>query len=310
MKRRTGALPWAVLVATTVLLGLAGPEARAAHPGANGRIAWSSGRTDELDIWSMTTAGKGRKRLTKALRVEEGAEYSPDGTMIAFYRRTGPGDIYGAAGDIFVMDADGSGLRRLTSGPADDEDPSWSPGGDEIVFSRVTKGNPGDLWVVNASGGGVHRLVHLPGRDIMPSWSSTDVIAFTSFRTGNGDLYSIEPDGTVLTRITKKPTPDLATDWDPDGSRLVFFTDSSKLSERELWWIRGDGTHLTRLTDNDVHDAYPAWAPDGRRIAFQRDVVTNGLDFFDIWTMKPNGTGLKRLTKDGFLDGEPTWQPV
>ena len=76
--------------------------------------------------------------------------------------------------------------------------PALSPDGKQIAFSVG-----GDLWVVSSKGGVSKRLTAHEGYDAHPKWSPDGkTIAFTSLRTGNGDVYTIDSDGGQLTRQT------------------------------------------------------------------------------------------------------------
>jgi Tol biopolymer transport system component len=73
----------------------------------------------EKDVYVMRADGTHVRRLTDSPGIDEGPEFSPDGTKIAFSSaRDGQQEIY-------VMDADGSNPRRLTGNPARDESPDW-----------------------------------------------------------------------------------------------------------------------------------------------------------------------------------------
>ncbi len=73
----------------------------------------------EKDIYVMRADGTHVRRLTDSPGLDEGPEFSPDGTKIAFSSaRDGQQETY-------VMDADGSSPRRLTDNPARDESPDW-----------------------------------------------------------------------------------------------------------------------------------------------------------------------------------------
>jgi Tol biopolymer transport system component len=73
----------------------------------------------EKDIYVMRADGTHVRRLTDSPGLDEGPEFSPDATKIAFSSaRDGQQEIY-------VMDADGSNPRRLTDNPARDESPDW-----------------------------------------------------------------------------------------------------------------------------------------------------------------------------------------
>src|SRR6266508_5252056 len=118
---QTCALPiWTVaasaVLATALAMLPAGP-AHAAFPGSNGRIAFESGRTDELDIYTAKPDGSDLKRMTSGLAEDHRPRWAPDGSQIVFWRGIGDGP-----GDIWIMDADGSNKQQLTSGPANDED--------------------------------------------------------------------------------------------------------------------------------------------------------------------------------------------
>ena len=73
----------------------------------------------EKDVYVMRADGTHVRRLTDSPGLDEGPEFSPDATKIAFSSaRDGQQEIY-------VMDADGSNPRRLTDNPARDESPDW-----------------------------------------------------------------------------------------------------------------------------------------------------------------------------------------
>lgn len=61
--------------------------------------------------------------LTDSSKHENGAAFSPDGSMIVF-TKPGPDNL-----DLFVMDGDGSDTRRLTGGDTGDMFADWSPDG-------------------------------------------------------------------------------------------------------------------------------------------------------------------------------------
>ena len=195
--------------------------------------------------------------------------WSPDGQYIAFTMgRMGLRNPNNAA-QLALIRADGSGLKVLTDGPNHSGFPSFSPDGQRLVY-RVL-GTEEGLRILNLADG---KITHLTdGHDNFPVWSPTgDRIVFTSYRTGNFEIYTIRPDGKDLRQLTRDGGNDAHAAWSPDGRSLLFTTsrtgwkDEAALypdaqSYGELAIMRADGTHVRQLTDNQWEDAGMAWLP-------------------------------------------------
>ena len=234
------------------------------------RIAFTSERDGNLEIYAMNADGSGQTNLTNNPAGDFGPAWS-SGDRIAFTSdRDGNGEIY-------VMNADGSGLTRLTDNPADDFLPAWSPDGSRIAFVSDRFGNP-QIHVMNADGSRSIRLTDDLAADFDPPWSSGDRIVFTSDRDGNPEIYAMNADGSNLTRLTDHPDADLDPAWSPDGSRITFV--SERDGNPEIYIMNADGSDLTRLTSHPAADGDPAWSS-GDRIAFTSDRNGN----FDIYVL-------------------------
>ena len=61
-------------------------------------------------------------------------------------------------------------------------------------------------------------------------------IVFDNFR----DVWSINADGTSLTRLTKSPGPDFDATWSPDGARIAFR--SERKEDPEIWLTNANGS--------------------------------------------------------------------
>lgn len=137
-------------------------------------------------------------------------------------------------------------------------------------------------------------------------------IVFTSNRDdppldlrGNFEIYSMNPDGSGIARLTNAQGIDGTPVWSPDGKKIVFRTnrdhfdpDPTKTSY-ELYVMNANGSGQKRLTEG----LSPAWSPDGKRIAFFTGRDGNQ----EIYVMNANGSGLTNLTKDPGSDNEPSW---
>ena len=74
-----------------------------------------------IDVFSVNADGTDVRQLTSTPEVDEvDPSYSPDGRMIAYYRK--PADRGDEFGEVWVMNADGSGQRRVALGA----NPEWS----------------------------------------------------------------------------------------------------------------------------------------------------------------------------------------
>ncbi|MGH9903132.1 MAG: peptidase S41, partial [Pyrinomonadaceae bacterium] len=92
-------------------------------------------------------------------------------------------------------------------------EPSVSPDRSEIAFV-----SGGDIWTVPAAGGEARLLVSHPATEFRPVYSPDGTrLAFTSNRTGNGDLYVLALDGGELRRLTFDDGFDLVDAWSRDG---------------------------------------------------------------------------------------------
>jgi Tol biopolymer transport system component len=133
------------------------------------------------------------------------------------------------------------------------------------------------------------------------------VIAFSSARDGDGDIWTVHPDGTELTNLTDTDTNEIHPFWSPDGSQLVFV--SYRTGSSDIFVMNADGTAPTQLTDNAADDWGPAWSPDGSTIAF----VSDRTGQYQIWLIDFNGDNPRQLTTFGAGIGAgaywPAWSP-
>ena len=269
---------------------------------ALGRIAFTSDRDGDYEIYVMNLENFGLTKLTNNPADDRYPSWSLEGTRIAFSSDRDGSD------DIYVMKADGSDLIHLTDLPANEREPSWSPDGTRIAFSSERDGRA-EIYVVNVDGSGVTRLTSKPALDTRPSWSPDNKrIVFSSNREGNWDIWLMNADGSDQTNLTNNSGDDLQASWSPDGSRIAFSSNRDE-GHWEIYVMNTDGSNQTNLTNSSGEDVWPSWSPDGKSIAFSSTgfaADTRG-GRRDLYAMKADGSQLTRLTDNPASEVWPSW---
>ena len=278
------------------------------------RIAFTSRRTGDHEIWTMNNDGTGQRQVT-TLGLSTEAAWSPDGSRIAFFGPSAPN-----LGDIFTIHPDGTGLTQITHTGLDYE-PGWGPDGSRMVFTSSRDDNTsslgGEIYVMNADGSGQTRISNDDYEDLDGAWSPDgSKIAYARWDTDVSDernhmqIFVMNPDGSGQTPLTDLSSNSSAPAWSPDGSRIAFSSDRS--GAREVWVMNAGGGNPVRLTISPAggFSSRPAWSPDGSRIAFTQVSGPPVQGFFpsDVWVMNADGSSPVRLTSDG-KSSDPAWEP-
>jgi len=227
------------------------------------------------------------------------AAWSPDHATIVFAEP----DTW----NLHTIHADGSGMVRLTDFRSNN--PDWSPDGSKLVFQSDHQNEPQDtpdLYTIDAGGENLVEILDEPGTiDYQPRWSPDgSSILFLSNRTGNMELFTMDPDGSNIFQVTDGANPVTGAAWSPDSQRIVFVYGSSTASELYLINRDGDTESVVRLTSDNFNDTGPSWSPDGERIVF----VSNQNGQLDLWAVNVDGSGAVQLTNDPFVDAYPDWK--
>jgi WD40 repeat protein len=242
----------AVVAVCIVALMAVAPSAHAALPGANGKIAFSSFRDGNAEIYTMNADGTGQTNITNNAALDLDPAWSPNGSRIAFRHLDGNAEIY-------TMNADGTGQTNITNNPASDYEPAWSPNGNKIAFWSNRDGN-NEIYTMNTDGSGVARITNNAGggREEGPTWSPDGTkIAFRSYRDGNAEIYTMNADGTGPTRVTNNPAVDEEPAWSPDGTKIAFR--SERDGNAQIYTMNTDGSAVTNLSNNPGVDIQPDW---------------------------------------------------
>ena len=244
-----------------------GDDIDAAWSPDGARIAFSSMRDGNYEIYVMSRDGTNQTRLTDDPAADGHPGWSPDGTQIVF--EAGRGAAANTT-DVWIMDADGSNPRALVTLAGRDAYPSWSPDGRRIAFSHFGGSVGAGIWAVTVSDATVKQLTS--GADHSPRWSPDGTqIAFDGQHGCNFDVYRLVLGTGKTVRMTRHPdgcgsyTKHPA--WSPDGTSIVLWADrdTSAGPRLHLFRMKASGGALVEIIGHAVPDVYsrphdPDWS--------------------------------------------------
>jgi Tol biopolymer transport system component len=151
---------------------------------------------------------------------------------------------------------------------------------------------------MRGDGSHVQQLTFGAGFNGQPAWSPDGrMIAFSSSRDGNQEIYRMWIDGTHLRRLSRNIALDYRPAWSPLGNKIAFLSNRDGEGDSEVYTVRPDGTGIRRVTTDALDEQSLSWAPDASRIAFGADGA--------VYSMKPGGSDQTFLAKGD----DPAWSP-
>jgi len=152
-------------------------------------------------------------------------------------------------------------------------------------------------------------------------------VVFTSLRSGDLDLYRMNPDGTGVRQLTSDLGYEGGGFFSPDGKEIVFRAyypgTPEEISEYQallgqnlirpsvlnLYIMDADGQNRRLVLENGAANFAPYFFPDGERIIFATNLADPGGRNFDLFMIRRDGTGLERVTYHESFDGFPMFSP-
>lgn len=261
-----------------------------------GKIAFSSYRTGNEEIFSTNADGSDLIKLTNDSHPDSSPHWSPDNKYIV-YTKTHDSEN----SEIYRINADGTNPINLTNHPGKDFQPVWSPDGSKIAFTSYRNGEY-DIYVMNSDGSNPTNLTNSIFLDQSPDWSpdGTKMI----FIRDDFQIYIMNADGSNQVEFLATPgTFYGGPKWSPDGTKIAYYArDASILNTENIFTIDVDGTNITQLT-TFAPSSSPTWSPDGTQIAFMSDRGEG----YEIFVMNADGNLQQNITDDPTLSRIPSW---
>jgi Tol biopolymer transport system component len=239
---------------------------------------------DSGEIYVVTLSTMSWQQITWNSHADTDPEWAPDGGQVAVSRFDSGGD--GLVNmEVWTVESHGYNEGKIAGPEA--IWPGWSPDGTRVAYSGLASGNWDIYTVPPVPGSSPTRLTTAAAVDASPAWQPAptealgdEVIAFTSTRDGNPEIYVMNVDGSAQTRLTQNAAVDDYPAVSPDGDRVAFT--SWRDGDAEIYVMNADGSGVTKITDNGGYDAEPTWSPSGV-LMFVSDRDGSGTDLWYVY---------------------------
>jgi len=175
-----------------------GNDVEASSSAGGGRVAFSSDRDGNAEIYITDVAASVQRRVTNDPAADGEPTLDPTGTRIAFVRNgSGTPRIWVVAAPA-LDGASGYGtatpLETGSSALVPELSPAWSPDGERIAFVSARTGIS-QVYVVSASGGEAVQWTHEAAGAFAPAWSDDGSSIICAAAGGANTLRRVSADG-------------------------------------------------------------------------------------------------------------------
>ncbi len=233
-------------------------------------------------------------------------------------------------------------VRQITFG-GENAEAYWSANGEYITFQSTRDGRACDQqYVMRADGsevthisaGGKTTCGFFYDNDRRVFFASTHAVdeacpvrpdpsAGYVWPLDRFDIWTSNPDGSDLRRLTDFGTYTAEGILSPDGRSIVFT--SMKDGDLDIYTMDIDGTNVKRLTTTPGYDGGPWWSPDGTKIVYRAHHPADAAELaeyqallkenmirpskVELWVMNADGSDQRQITRLGGANFGPSWTP-
>ncbi|GAB5560267.1 MAG: hypothetical protein SynsKO_19140 [Synoicihabitans sp.] len=220
-------------------------------------------------------------------------------SRLAFIGKTGRySELY--TGDLFFGE-----VRQLTQDRALSLSPEWAPDGSRLLYTSFHRSNAADIFQVDMRTMQRTVFVRFQGTNQSARFSPDGrKIAMVLSGHGNPEIYTANPNGRGVNRITRTSGVESSPVFSPDGRQVLFTSDVQ--GGPQLYTMSVNGGRLSRLPTNiSRYCAEPDWSVgDPSKIAFTMRIGSGfQIGLFD----RSKGSPAVQVSKAAQDAVEPTW---
>jgi len=242
------------------------------------------------------------------LEIAANPQIAPDGSRIAYSRRSMDIMTDRPVSNLWIVDADGKNHRPLLAGARNFGGQAWSPSGDRLAYvTHVDKRGPQIhvMWMDTGRTGALTNLRRAPGN---LTWSPNGKwLAFSMFVPREGSSLAAPPTKPEGAQWAPPVRVIESVQYRGDGDGYLDTGDT------HIFVLSADGGTPRQVTSGEYnHGGRIAWTPDGNALVFganrKEDWIYDPVEA-ELWSVDVASGEMTQLTDRNGPDFAPTISP-